>query len=238
MPALSTCRLFHLPAARIRATRAVATMLAVLLLATVSAVGSAASAAQSSIAQGQDSFFQTREFRRDNLAPFPKWTSALERYFEERGRTEGQCTDMRFNKCHWDAWKALLDSLRGQPPLRQVRAVNDFMNERPYITDPINWGVEDYWASPGQFLSRDGDCEDYAIAKYLSLRWLGWPAEALRVVVLQDLNLRIPHAVLLVSFGDRHLILDNQIPQVVDQSAIRHYKPIYSVNETAWWLHR
>jgi len=189
-------------------------------------------------AMAQDSFFQTREYRRDNLAPFPKWTSALERYFEERGRDEGQCTDMRFNKCHWDEWKALLDQVRDQAALQQIRAVNDFFNEHPYITDPINWGVEDYWASPGQFLSRSGDCEDYAIAKYLSLRRLGWAAEDLRLVVLQDLNLRVPHAILIVTFGDRQLVLDNQIPQVVDQAAIRHYRPIYSVNETAWWLHR
>ena len=42
------------------------------------------------------------------------------------------------------------------------------MNRSPYIVDPINWGVKDYWESPGQFFSRKGDCEDYAIAKYLT----------------------------------------------------------------------
>ncbi|MEQ9815419.1 MAG: transglutaminase-like cysteine peptidase [Azospirillaceae bacterium] len=185
-----------------------------------------------------DSFFHTREFRRDNLKPFPKWTSALERYFKERGKTAGDCKDKTFNSCHWREWQTLLSSLKGKKSLAQLRGVNAFFNQRPYITDPINWGLEDYWAAPGQFLTKDGDCEDYAISKYLSLRALGWTPEDLRLVVLQDLNLRIPHAILIVRFGDRYLILDNQIEQVVDQSAIRHYKPIYSLNESAWWLHR
>ena len=58
------------------------------------------------------------------------------------------------------------------------------------------------------------------------------------MVVLQDLNLRIPHAILIVNVDGRQLVLDNQIPQVVEAATIRHYRPIYSVNETSWWLHR
>lgn len=204
------------------------------MLAALLATGLPAEAAP----PARDSFFRTREFQRDNLEPFPKWTSALERYFEERGKRDGACSERMFNRCHWDKWQAMLAEAKDQKPLAQLRTVNAFFNEHAYITDPINWGVEDYWASPGQFLSKDGDCEDYAISKYLSLRALGWPADNLRLVVLQDLNLRIPHAVLVVLHDGRYLVLDNQIEQVVDESAIRHYKPIYSLNEKAWWLHR
>lgn len=184
------------------------------------------------------SFFGTLEVKRDDLAPFPKWTTALKRYFEERGRQPGSCQDPRFNQCHWQEWQKLLGDLAGQPKQAQLDAVNRFMNQYKYITDPINWGVDDYWESPAQFLSRFGDCEDYAIAKFLSLRALGWPNEVLRVVVLQDLNLKIPHAILIVNVDGRQLVLDNQIPQVVEAATIRHYRPIYSVNETSWWLHR
>ena len=112
------------------------------------------------------------------------------------------------------------------------------MNGVPYITDIRNYGVDDYWATPKQFLYRDGDCEDYAIAKYMSLRALGFTPEELRVVVLQDLNLRIAHAVLVVYLDQQGLILDNQIKRVVDQEKIHHYSPYYSINETAWWLHK
>jgi predicted transglutaminase-like cysteine proteinase len=112
------------------------------------------------------------------------------------------------------------------------------MNRKRYVIDPTNYGVPDYWASPVQFLHLNGDCEDYAIAKYLALRELGYDDEELRVVVLDDLNLGVAHAVLAVYSDDDVLILDNQIDTVVSANVIRHYRPIYSVNERHWWLHR
>ncbi|MEE8547966.1 MAG: transglutaminase-like cysteine peptidase, partial [Alphaproteobacteria bacterium] len=81
-------------------------------------------------------------------------------------------------------------------------------------------------------------CEDYAITKYMSLRTLGVPAEDMRIVVLQDMNLRLAHAVLVVYLNDEAFVLDNQIRWVVKETTIRHYRPYYSVNETHWWLHR
>ena len=132
----------------------------------------------------------------------------------------------------------MIDRLQGQDLTTQLQVVNTFMNERRYIVDPINWGVRDYWSTPGQFFAKFGDCEDYAIAKYLTLKRLGMPAASMRIVVLQDLNLRIAHAVLAVYTEDGIIILDNQIRGTVQASVIRHYKPIFSINEDAWWLHR
>ena len=81
-----------------------------------------------------------------------------------------------------------------------------------------------------------GNCKDYAIAKYYSLRALGIPAERLRVIVLQDLNLGgIIHAVLGIYDGDKLLILDNQVKQVMPALKIYHYRPIYGINEDHWW---
>ena len=105
-------------------------------------------------------------------------------------------------------------------------------------TELANWGVEDYWETPNEFLNRDGDCEDFAIAKYKSLRALGLGDDQLRIVVLQDLNLRIAHAVLVVLDGGKAWVLDNQIDQVIDADRIRHYRPYYSINASAYWLHR
>lgn len=94
--------------------------------------------------------------------------------------------------------------------------------------------MSDYWASPSQFLSRAGDGEDYAIAKFVTLRRLGFGNDELRLVVLDDLNLGVAHAVLVVSESDRLLVLDNQISDVVDLRRILHYKAIYSINEERW----
>jgi predicted transglutaminase-like cysteine proteinase len=101
-----------------------------------------------------------------------------------------------------------------------------------------NWGQEDYWATPFQFLKKNGDCEDYAISKYMALKALGVKVEDMRIVALQDLNLNLGHAVLVVYVGDEPQLLDNQISSVVAANSIRHYQPVFSINEEGWWLHR
>ncbi len=182
--------------------------------------------------------FGTNETRSDNLQPFPKWTGVIGRYFKEHDIPDGKCDSAKFNKCHLAEWKAFLVKIKGESKLRQIELINRRMNQSPYIPDIRNYGVDDYWATPKQFLYRDGDCEDYAIAKYMSLRTLGYTPDDLRLVVLQDNNLRIAHAVLVVYVDGTAMVLDNQIKQVVEHSRIRHYSPYYSINESAWWLHK
>ena len=123
-------------------------------------------------------------------------------------------------------------------PREQLTAINEFYNRQPHRRKAELYGRSEYWATPREFMSRSGDCEDYAIAKYLSMRALGLTADAMRIVVLQDENLRLAHAILAVRIGGDTLILDNQIKQVVSHRRIRHYRPIYSVTEGAWFLHR
>jgi predicted transglutaminase-like cysteine proteinase len=182
--------------------------------------------------------FGSREVRSVNLRPFQKWTWMLERQHDERGLYDGPCTARRFNRCHLQEWRQLLKEIASLEPMAQLDAVNSFMNRAPYVTDPVNYGVPDYWATPLQFMSKDGDCEDYAIAKYFSLRQLGFADERMRIVVVDDLNLRVPHAILVVYLAERAYILDNQISRVVPAEVVNHYKPIYSINEHSWWLHR
>lgn len=173
-----------------------------------------------------------------NLRAFPKWTGMLQRHLEERGREPGSCEEGRFNRCHYERWMALIEEVKGLDLESQLKRVNAEMNRRRYVLDPVNWGVQDYWATPFEFFRKDGDCEDFAIAKFITLKLAGVDPERLRIVVLQDLNLKVAHAVLAVDAGARIRILDNQIRQVVDAEAIRHYQPMYSINERAWWLYR
>ena len=182
--------------------------------------------------------FGTTEIQSASVSLFPKWQGALSRYFDERRLADAPCESTLFNRCHLREWNAFLASLRGYDAMTQIGAVNDYMNTRRYIIDPRNYGVPDYWATPLQFLTRNGDCEDYAIAKYLSLRALGFEAAEMRIVVLQDLNLRIAHAILVVYRQGRALVLDNQVRGVIPAETIRHYRPIYSINEEHWWRHR
>jgi predicted transglutaminase-like cysteine proteinase len=182
--------------------------------------------------------FGSKEVRSANLGPFQKWTWMLDRQRDEKSLYDGPCTARRFNRCHLQEWRQLLKDVAALDPQAQLEAVNTFMNRAPYVTDPVNYGVPDYWATPLQFLSKDGDCEDYAIAKWETLRQLGFQNEQMRIVVVDDLNLRVPHAILVVYMGGRAYVLDNQISRVIPAEIINHYKPIYSINEQAWWLHR
>lgn len=179
--------------------------------------------------------FGTREEASVNLTPFPKWRGMLARAWNEEPLLHQPCGVA--GACPMQSWQHFLDQAGPLSFAEKIRQVNDYMNRIVYILDPINWGVPDYWASPYQFFVRDGDCEDYAIAKFLSLRALGVPNDAMRIIILQDLNLGLVHSVLGVNDGQTVWILDNQIKQVIPHTAIRHYVPIYSINETHWWRH-
>ncbi|MEE9250742.1 MAG: transglutaminase-like cysteine peptidase [Alphaproteobacteria bacterium] len=175
--------------------------------------------------------FGSNEIHSMNLAPFAKWKGVLDRYFDEVALAEGNCQATSFNKCHLQDWGAFLEGLRGDDPMEQLDRVNRYMNEAPYITDPRNYNVADHWATLGQFFNRGGDCEDYAIAKFMSLRALGWDNAHMRIVLVQDLNLKIPHAVLVVYRDGVAWVLDNQFKQLIAADDIHHYRPVFSLNE-------
>jgi predicted transglutaminase-like cysteine proteinase len=180
--------------------------------------------------------FGYQEIRRSDLSLFPQWLSVLERHLHDM-TPEGQCDIPIFNQCHLKNWLAFLQSIRKLTSGEQIRKVNEYANKKEYVLDIQNYGVEDYWATPKQFLQNSGDCEDFAIIKLLSLKQLGFDTQLMRIVIVQDTNLRIAHAVMSINSGKDILILDNQIPEVISHSAIFHYVPVYSLNETSWWMH-
>jgi predicted transglutaminase-like cysteine proteinase len=201
-----------------------------------SVVGPASAAAEK--AKASPSFFKTVETQSDNMKPFKKWTTALTRYTKAEAEQKGGCDSKKFNKCHYDEWIAFLDTVRGMDKLAQLKAVNKQMNKSKYIVDQANWGTKDYWATPFEFMAKFGDCEDYAITKFMSLKQLGYDAKDLRVVAVKDMNLRVGHAILAVFLDGKVYILDNQVKIVVEAKKIRHYQPVFSISETHWWRHR
>jgi Predicted periplasmic protein len=210
-------------------------LLALALLLGPQAVGIA------DVASRHDDPFAAVTATGSNLTPFRKWQSVLERYAtEEREAAASGCHDARTNStaCLYARWRTFLDPLRNKDRQEQLRAVNEEMNRRPYVTDLDNWRQEDHWSTPGEFFAHSGDCEDFAIAKYLSLRRLGWTGESLRIAAVFDTRLNIGHAIVVVENGGRTWILDNQIPDVVEVASVAHYRPVYSLTETTWRLHQ
>jgi len=180
--------------------------------------------------------FGYQQTARANIGVFPQWVQALERHLADN-LPDGDCQGGKLNSCYMRDWREFLDRIEGLPSVEQIRQVNRYANDKDYVLDLDNYGLEDYWAIPREFLFNGGDCEDYAITKLLSLRWLGYPEDRLRIVVLQDTNLRIAHAVLALGTDDDILILDNQVGEVLSHRSIVHYAPVYSVSESQWWLH-
>ena len=97
-------------------------------------------------------------------------TLAIQRYGDEAGDRVRR-------------WRQLLLSAEPLDERRQIRMVNEFFNRNiVYRSDQELWGSEDHWATPLEALGRaGGDCEDYSIAKYASLRMLGIPDSRLRL---------------------------------------------------------
>ena len=180
--------------------------------------------------------FGYRQSPQPDIKVFSQWVQVLERHIL-KDVEEGNCQARTFNRCHLKNWLAFLKRISSLPRGKQLIKINQYANNRPYILDIANYGLEDYWAIPRELLYNGGDCEDYAITKLFSLRWLNFPAEDLRIVVLQDTNLRIPHAVLAVAWKNDIYILDNQIEEVIPHHKIVHYSPVYSINEKHWWIH-
>jgi predicted transglutaminase-like cysteine proteinase len=181
--------------------------------------------------------------RSGGMASFTKWHDMLQRKATDSeprtgfGGSGGCVPNPRF-ACTASVNAADLPAqLRSVDRVEQLRQVNARLNGVRYVTDPVNWGLDDYWSTLAQFLRRDGDCEDYAIAKYMLLKQLGVPVADMRVVIVMDENLRIAHAILAVRAGTATYILDNQISDIVQDSSIRHYKPYYAINEQGWWVY-
>ncbi|MFW2404521.1 MAG: transglutaminase-like cysteine peptidase [Gammaproteobacteria bacterium] len=180
--------------------------------------------------------FGYRQAARADIAVFPQWVEALERHLIDDLR-DGNCDSTTLNACHLREWRGFLSRIKSLSKPEQIREVNRYANNKDYVLDIDNYGLIDYWAIPREFLFNGGDCEDYAITKMMSLRWLGHPPDDMRIVVLQDTNLRIAHAVMAVGTGDDILILDNQADEVLSHKSIVHYAPVYSIGESQWWMH-
>ena len=182
--------------------------------------------------------FGTGEKMFPDSSVFPKWTEMLQRLVRHEAIHVTPCRrEQGLNICEVDKWKYFIETQRGKPILDVLDNVNRYMNAYPYVLDIVNYGIEDYWATPQEHVSHGGDCEDYAIAKYITLRKLGVASLDMRVVVLNDLNLKVQHAILAVYVGNKTYVLDNQTRRVQPAELIYHYQPIYSVTEGAWWMH-
>ena len=137
------------------------------------------------------------------------------------------------------AWQQLMDALADADEKTKLREVNHFFNQVLFVDDSHHWKQEDYWATPVEFLvSNGGDCEDFSIAKYYTLRELGVPIEKMSIAYVKALELNQAHMVLTYyEAPDRiPLVLDNLTPDIETADRRRDLLHVYSFNGDNLWL--
>lgn len=96
--------------------------------------------------------------------------------------------------------KDLLEALKNQSDMRKLIEVNNWYNFIRYASDKQVYHVNDYWATLYEFVGKGmGDCEDYTIAKYYTLKALGIDPRRMKftyVIYKDRFGKRIPHMVL------------------------------------------
>lgn len=161
---------------------------------------------------------------------FNQISSRAEQLYGPLGEGRGRIND----------WQRLLQAQAGAQELAQLKAVNRFFNLRLRFRDDLaTWRVKDYWATPVEALFRGaGDCEDYALAKYFSLRELGVPSAKLRITYVKAVRLNQAHMVLTYYAHPQAmpLVLDNLIDAIEPASQRRDLVPVYSFNAEGLWL--
>jgi predicted transglutaminase-like cysteine proteinase len=178
-----------------------------------------------------------------DFALFPGWQRVVAQSAKEMAMppaplpANGVAAECKTDDCAVARWDAFIEQTRKLPKDQQIEVVNEWVNAHPYVEDWANWGLPDYWETPREFLTRGGDCEDFAITKYYSLIRLGFSAEDMKIVVVKDEKQQMFHAVLSVQrIGAQTVVLDNQVAQVVPMAVASYYRPIYSLNGTGWWM--
>lgn len=140
------------------------------------------------------------------------------------------------------SWENLLHQASLETDMVKVSLVNNYVNRLvKYSADDDNYSVEDYWATPmDALLGGAGDCEDYAISKYVLLKQLNLKDQNLRIqyVLHHDANgENISHMVLLYypNPSEDPLVLDNLTNKIVLAPSRSDLSPIYSFNATGYW---
>ena len=183
--------------------------------------------------------FNTVEFSSANLKSIPKWTNVINKAITNDNEhiaclnLDDKCADEKYLQ-----WAKFIEELKNITDTKvALNKVNNFFNQWQYTLDIDLWGVNDYWEIPKEFLELSGDCEDYAIIKYYTLKKAGFDINNMRIVILQDIVRNGAHAVLVVQSNNENLVLDNLSSQILPDTLLKQYKPYYSVNETTRWVH-
>ena len=138
-------------------------------------------------------------------------------------------------------WQELVDENQHLSEEDKLELVNDFFNRVRFIDDIDHWKMKDYWATPVEMLATDaGDCEDYSIAKYFTLKALGVPQSKLYITYVKAIRYNQAHMVLTYFKTPKSIpvVLDNINKRILEATKRKDLVPVYSFNGDGLWLAR
>ena len=128
---------------------------------------------------------------------------------------------------------AIIDEGRARDGRARIGVINRAVNLaiRP-VSDFAQWGVSDHWSSPLETLSSGrGDCEDYAIAKYIALVEAGVAEEDVKLIIERDLATNQDHAVVAARLNGDWIMLDNRWLALVRDVESRRVIPLFALDQ-------
>lgn len=135
----------------------------------------------------------------------------------------------------------LIGEAAAQDEETRLRTLNGFFNRQVlYRDDRDVWGTIDHWASPLETLNKgQGDCEDFAIAKYFSLLAAGVPGVKMRLVYVRAQLAGSIQAHMVLAYYPQPdaepLILDNLLTDIRPASRRPDLLPVFSFNAEGLW---
>ena len=138
-----------------------------------------------------------------------------------------------------EALGKLLSSLHGLSDQEKLEKVNTFFNQMHFVSDEALWKQKDYWATRMEFIGKGaGDCEDFVIAKYFTLKQLGVPTTKLFFTYVKAVKFQQGHMVLTYYETPKSipLVLDNINFKILPATKRNDLIPVYSFNGDALYL--
>jgi len=129
---------------------------------------------------------------------------------------------------------AIVDSARRRDGRAKLGEINRAINLalRP-MSDLAQYGEVDVWSPPLATFDRGaGDCEDYAIAKFMALSLAGIAADDLRIIIMRDVFHGGDHAVTAVRLDGRWLMLDNMRMAMVEDVHVKNFRPLFAIDQS------
>lgn len=140
-------------------------------------------------------------------------------------------------------WRKLMSGVNASAtPIKEsskLNQSNDFFNQIVWVSDKQHWGKEDYWATPIEMLGTNGgDCEDFSIAKYFTLKDISVKTSKLRITYVKALAYNQAHMVLAYypTPSSDPLIMDNINKKILPASKRRDLLPVFGFNGENLWL--